>query len=581
MKSFFENLFGKKQEPPKIEKCPEPVRRNAPEREEFELYKKGDVIGGKYDVLGKLGKGGFGIVYLVRLRETGEVFALKTFRDELLGDIAAQQAFKKEALLWCNLESHPFILTARWVQEIHGRLFVMMDYVAADAQGRVSLADHLAGRRLDTNQVLKWAVQFCLGMEHATARGIECHRDIKPANILISQDGTLKISDFGLAAAAEVAWSGSSGSPGASITGAGNDEPGFSLMRSEGKAMCGTPGYMPPEVCRGEGADIRSDIYSFGVVLWQMSEGSSKLPFTVMWRGNLQTYVRDIYEQQMARRVPRVEGVLSPIIERCLRPLPSERFASFRELRGILETLLERRTGGKIESPENEAQTPEFWSNKGGALSALGRHEEAIACFDKALAVNPRYAHCWNNKGAVLFAIRRYEESLSCFDKSLTIDANQVNAWSNMGNVLETLGRHEEAIRCQDKALNLEPRDSTTWNNKGNALHALRRYEEAVACYDKALAIDQRDARAWYNKAGTLRDLGRPSEAIGCCDKALQINPHHGGALFNKATLQDSMGNWREAAVTYRKFIELSPPQYGQQVQHARQRLHELESKRI
>ena len=137
------------------------------------------MIGGKYEVQGLLGKGGFGVVYLVYARDAAEVCALKTFRDELLVDPVARDAFKKECLLWVMLEEHPFILAARWVSVESGRLFVRMDYVAPDAQRRVNLGDHLASVRLNTNQVLEWAIQFCLGMEHARAQGIESHRDIK------------------------------------------------------------------------------------------------------------------------------------------------------------------------------------------------------------------------------------------------------------------------------------------------------------------------------------------------------------------------------------------------------------------
>jgi serine/threonine protein kinase len=249
------------------------VRRDAPRKEAGELYKKGDVIGGKYEVHGTLGKGGFGVVYLAYDRELEEVSALKTVRGELLADAAAREAFKKEALLWVNLEEHPFILAARWVMEASGRLFVAMDYVAPDAYGRVNLADHLAlaGGPLDAGQTLKWAVQFCLGMEHAQARGIKCHRDIKPANMLITQEGTLKISDFGLATAAEVAWHGTGGRGRSLVTHGLEGGFGLSLMQNGGNGRCGTPGYMAPEVYRGEGADMPSDLYSFGLVLWQMA----------------------------------------------------------------------------------------------------------------------------------------------------------------------------------------------------------------------------------------------------------------------------------------------------------------------
>lgn len=234
-------------------------------------WKPGDVIGWKYEMCGTLGKGGFGVVYLVRNRQTGEVCALKTFRGEFLADGNARKAFKKEALLWVNLDEHPFILTARWVQEFSDRLFVQMDYVAPDEQGRVSLANHLAkaGGPLDSDQILEWAIQFCLGMEHANAHGIKCHRDIKPANILIAQDGTLKITDFGLAAAVEVAGRDTAGQVGSIVTGSVGNGLGLSLLKVDGKVLCGTPGYMPPEIYRGEPADVRSDIYSFGLVLWQ------------------------------------------------------------------------------------------------------------------------------------------------------------------------------------------------------------------------------------------------------------------------------------------------------------------------
>ena len=304
MKDLFGRLFGQEQKPRLEAKPAAPVRRDAPPQEAVELYKKGDVIGGKYEIHGTLGKGGFGVVYLAYDRRKKEVCALKTFRDELLADAAAREAFKKEALLWVRLEEHPFILAARWVEEVSGRLFVQMDYVPPDEEGRVTLQDHLTGGvPVKAEQALAWAIQFCHGMEYAGANSLKCHRDIKPNIILVASDQALKISDFGLAAAAEGAWR--AGGRVGPLVSASQGRVGLSLIETGGKGCCGTPGYIAPEVYEGRGADVRSDIYSFGLVLWQMASGSPAPPFhaaEVEYRGDTEAYAREyqakVYEKQ-------------------------------------------------------------------------------------------------------------------------------------------------------------------------------------------------------------------------------------------------------------------------------------------
>jgi serine/threonine protein kinase len=511
MNDFLRNLFG------------EASRRNEPQREGAPTFQKNDLIAGEFEVLRTLGKGGFGVVLLVYSRKTCEVAALKTFQNEFLANPAARHAFKKEALIWLNLERHPFIVAASiivgdrvLVTEGSGRLFLLLEFIAPDAQGRVSLADHLARTRgpLDANQVLKWAIQFCIGMEHAQAHGVLLHRDIKPSNILITQDGTLKITDFGLAAGAEAAWRTMSGQGASFVTGGKEGGLSFSLMQADGKATCGTPGYMAPEVYRCETADVRSDIYSFGLVLAQMAAGNPLPPFMVPWRGDMGSFCRGIYELQTSGRMPSIEDPLRTVVHRCLRPSRSERFGSFQELRGALEPIWESRTGRKFETPQIEGRTADFWLDRSYSLSALGRHEEAVRCCDKALAIEPRHAFAWGNKGAALSALGRDEESNACYDKALAID----------------------------------PQEAGLWSNKGMALNALGRHEESLVCFEKALAI----------------------------------NPLHPRALCFKAATQDALGNRREAARSYRKFIEIASPQNGLQivamVARARLRVRELES---
>ena len=350
-------------------------------------YKKGDIIGGKYEVHACWAAVALGKCIWSTTANARVGLALKTFRQKFLADAEVRENFKREALLWVNLEEHPFILAARFVEELSGRLFVGMDYIAPDDRGRVTLADHLARAQgpLETDQALLWASMFCYGMEHANQRGIKSHRDIKPTNILIRQDGTLLISDFGLAAAAEAAWKGQGGS----WESAGEEGfVGLSLFQTEGKRVCGTPGYLAPEVFRGEGADVRSDIYSFGLVLWQMAAGSQVPPFAVgvappRSPRDTDRYALEIYEQQMRKRAPAVGEPFEAVIERCLAPEPSKRFASFTQLRAELEPVLHRRTGQTVKLPPVGERSAVFWANKGLSLFSLGRLEEAVACFRK------------------------------------------------------------------------------------------------------------------------------------------------------------------------------------------------------
>jgi len=565
--------------------------------EDQQLYKPGDNIGWRYEVKRVLGRGGFGVVYLVYHRETGETCALKTFLDEFLPDAAAREAFKKEALVWIGLDWHPFVIAARWVDEFSGRLFVEMDYVAPDELGRVSLWDHLAHARgpIEPDKALEWAIQFCHGMEHANAHGIRCHRDIKPANILVAEGRTVRISDFGLASAAEASWRPKGGGGVSLVRSVQGRGPGLSILSTQDKSVCGTPGYMAPEVYRGDGADARSDIYSFGLVLWQMAAGGTSLPFRVRVSHDtqLEEYMAAVYEEQMSGLRPSTSSPMWPVIEGCLAADPSGRYPGFRELRADLEGILWRRTGGRVEVPQAGAGTAAYWNAKGASLAALGRHEEAVRHYDKALEIDPRCAPAWNNKGVSLQGVgrheeaihcldkalqidprfmlawnskgkslndvRRYEEAIHCLDKALQIDARYAMTWNNKGVSLLGLGRHEEAIRCLDKALQIDPRDAMTWNSKGVSLQRLGRHEEAIHCLDKALQIDPRYAMAWNSKGVSLLTLGRHEEAICCCDKALETNPRYVLAWNNKGKSLNDLRRYEEALQCLDKALQIDP----------------------
>ncbi|HBR21504.1 MAG TPA: hypothetical protein DD713_02890 [Nitrospiraceae bacterium] len=458
-----------------------------------ETFKKGDFIGQKYEVFGVLGEGACGIVYLVYSHETKSAYALKTFRDEYLEDVTTRERFKKEAQVWIDLERHPYLVRASFVEEISGRLFIAMEHIAPDDEGLNTLEGYLRRRPPDLAQSLRWAIQFCHGMEHAYSKGIKAHRDIKPANIMIGQDKAVKISDFGLAGfiGTPKAFSGIKINPQHTIS-------GETYQTMKGSAF-GTPPYMPPEQFENAaGCDERSDIYSFGIVLYQMASGG-KLPFLPDMSGSGEGDVfHKWYMLHSKASVPRLKSPLFPVIFRCLEKKTVNRYFSFKELRRDFETLLKKQTGEVVKVPELKELEAWEWSNKGVSLRSLGKHQEAIACYEKAIEINPREAWAWSNKGVALGGIGKYQEAIDCYDRALEINPRDAAAWLNKGAALRSLSKSQEAIVCYDEAFAINPICAAAWFNRGAALDSLGKHQEAIACFDTALQLNPGDAEAWY-----------------------------------------------------------------------------------
>lgn len=339
-------------------------------------HKKGDLIGQKFEVFDVLGEGGFGIVYLVYSHELKEVFAFKTFRDEYIEDIKIRERFRKEAQVWIDLERHPYLVRASFVDEISGRLYIAMEHIASDEPGMNTLDGFLRRRPPDLAQSLRWAIQFCHGMEYAYSKGVKAHRDIKPANIMIDQNKTVKITDFGLAGVLIESSVSEQGHVGGKV---GKDSP---MQTAIGTSM-GTPEYMPPEQFTDLSAcDERSDIYSFGIVLYQMASGG-RLPFFTDNPALRLTALKHFHQKTP---VPRLKSPFFPIIFRCLEKKPINRYFSFKELRRDLESLLKKQTGEIVKLPELKELEAWELGNKGVSLSNLGKPQDAIAWYNKALA---------------------------------------------------------------------------------------------------------------------------------------------------------------------------------------------------
>jgi tetratricopeptide (TPR) repeat protein len=486
------------------------------------------VLGGRFELYQELGRGAFGAVHLAWCREPEGVVALKTMLPAGADAAARLADFRREAELWLRLDSHPNLVSVQQVDQLDGRLCIAMDLVVAEEDGFPTLDGWLRHRPPGLVQALRWAIQFCHGMEHAYAKGLSCHRDIKPANILIDHRRQVRISDFGLA--------------------------GTHGERMDGVA--GTPTHMPPEQWRAAAlCDQRSDIYAFGVTLFQMAAGG-RVPFAAAPpRDDSPDEQRRCFAE-LARLhatapVPTLESPLAAIIERCLRKDPTLRYPGFAALRAELEALLFGQAGERLPPPQVETFGRELLMNKALSLEALGRNDEALRCHDQAIAADPGWAPSWTAKGVCLAGLRRHGDAALCLAKAIELDPGHAPAWAAKGSLERTLGRCDDALRCYDQAIAIRPDYGLALRNRGNVLVALGRTEEALASYARGLELDPGSALGWAGQAWAQNIAGRHADALASAERALALHPTLGDAWKGKADALRRTGRNAEALAAY------------------------------
>jgi len=290
-----------------------------------------------------------GVVWLARDLKLGRTVALKVLRPGAPHDRERRKRFAQEARAASAL-NHPNIVTIYEIDTFEGVDFIAMERV----QGKP--LDELIGRRgLSTGQVLKLATQVASALDAAHAAGI-IHRDLKPANIIVSESGVVKVLDFGLAKLTE---------PGANLVNTEiadtdtQNEPGSPLLTAQGVVL-GTAAYMSPEQATGKPLDVRTDIFSFGAVLYEMITGQRAFPGDSAV-ATMASLVSD--EPQLVRQLaPETPHDLERIVTRCLRKDPARRFQGAADLRVALEELREEHDSGTLQAfaQEGASRRPGF-----------------------------------------------------------------------------------------------------------------------------------------------------------------------------------------------------------------------------
>ena len=271
----------------------------------------GDSIG-HYSIVSKIGTGGMGEVFLASDNRLGRKVAIKTLSPIFDGDEKFLERLRNEARAAASL-NHPHVATVYSVEEHDGRPFIAMEFIDGE-----NLGDLIPEDGVEVDTFVQWFLPVVRGLEHAHARGI-VHRDIKPGNIMITNDGIMKILDFGLAHFATTpSTNGESSDPSLTQTG----------------QVFGTPAYMSPEQATGKEVDLRTDVFSLGVVMFEALTGVR--PFRGDSSAEVIANLMKTDPPSVSDIRPEVPDVLARLISSCLKKKPSDRVEDMAHVKSIL-----------------------------------------------------------------------------------------------------------------------------------------------------------------------------------------------------------------------------------------------------
>lgn len=285
-----------------------------------------------YRILGKLGGGGMGVVYEAEDLKLGRHVALKFIPENLAGDAKSLERFTREARAASQL-NHPNICTIHSIEDNNGHPFIVMEKLEGE-----SLKQHIGGHPMEIDKVLDVGVQVADALVASHAKNI-VHRDIKPANIFLTPGGQVKVLDFGLAKLVHNLGTEEDAGADNSLTAVG--------------VIPGTAVYMSPEQARSETVDARSDLFSFGVVLYEMSTG--KKPFA--GNNSLMTLDAVLHQKPVPPRDlnPKIPVELEGIIGKALEKDRNHRYQSAAEMKSDLALLKRETESGQIKSATHTA----------------------------------------------------------------------------------------------------------------------------------------------------------------------------------------------------------------------------------
>ncbi|MBV8828440.1 MAG: protein kinase, partial [Acidobacteriaceae bacterium] len=537
----------------------------------------GDMLGGRYEILEQLGQGGMGSVYKAIDHELERIIALKTVRPDLASNAGMLRRLKQEILLARNI-THQNVIRIHDIGVAEGLRFITMEYCEGEdlgsylhRQGKVSAPESIAIIR-----------QICEGLEAAHKMSV-IHRDLKPQNILIGEKNEVRILDFGLARSLE----------------SGN------LTRSG--LLVGTPNYMSPEQALGDEINVQSDIYSVGLIWFELLIGS--LPF----KGET-SMARLIERTRVAAPAPvALDPTIPPNVNdsivRCLQIDPKLRFPSVTALLDQIgrthSPSLQQPTSGSAVSAPGAVAPPRPRMTRarlaGGVLALLllsGSAYYLTRSLNKpvppapapTVSLNPE-AHDLALRGFDVLKHRRdrngVQIALDFFNQALMKDQNSALAWSGiadaslemfrlthdtiwtskasdaarqavrrdpnlpevqfaLGNVLTQTGHYADALAAIQKALAARPDSADGFDRLGNVLLRMRRTDEGLQALEKAVAIGRFDPYTHDALARAYYTLGRNEDALREFQHEAELRPRDSTVRNRLAVIYGRQGRWND-----------------------------------
>ena len=521
----------------------------------------GLVVDGQFEIRGAAA-GGMGVVYFADHRGWGVPVAIKSAQREIVANERRLQRFLREIDAWSNLGSHPNIVQAYYAKGIDDAPRVVVEYVSGGS------LDQYLGAPLELEPMLRWGAHVCRGMSHAHDQGL-VHRDLKPQNVLLGEDGTARVTDFGL-----VRQVGTEDAGGDETESVGPlADAGLTRV---GKFMGTAPYAAPEQWLDAHSVGSAADLYSFGVMLYQMASG--RFPFWPSRRGetfealHLSADPLDV----LALR-PDLPRSVAQVVGSCLAKQPNGRPATFEQVESALDAAYSEATDERLPPlASDEDRHKRDLSNRAVTLVDLGRPVEAMAALTQAVELDPLFVLPRYNRALLRLrdeqwtaerAVAEYDDGparlrrdwqyhyhrgllhLSADDfeaaerdlaRVVRRRPNDVDALNARGLALLLGGEVGPAEECLGRAARLAPGRIDVQQNLAVALQGVGRSEEALAIYERVAgtALFRAEDRARY--AGQLASNSRLDEAQVQMERALEQAPD--SELVQRLAAEMSLG---------------------------------------